>query len=318
MISPCFNRSDTIESTLLGLAQQSIPTDQFEVIVVDDGSEDRSHEKLQNIHLPYKLIILQQKKCGPASARNLGAENAKGKYYVFLDIDMIPDKNLLASYLINFNNTPQAVIIGRQLPWPRAFSTQFIEIFLSSLSYDLGTQPIHPQYYHLAAGNFAVDKTTFDALGGFDTEMIMGEDVEFGYRAYKRGTRLIYDPQAIGYHNHPKSAEQIYKQSRKSAWWTARLMVRHPEIYESLIYFHRYKPVFLFRDSFNTILRKTASRIYANILTRKILIFAFIVGERINLKPIFAKLINDRIIMGYIYEGFNQGLKDNNWIQREM
>lgn len=84
VIVPAFNREKTIKRCIDSIVNQTIPP--FEVIVVDDGSVDKTVEILENIACSYLRVIKQNHK-GAQAARNLGIMNAKGNYIAFLDSD---------------------------------------------------------------------------------------------------------------------------------------------------------------------------------------------------------------------------------------
>jgi glycosyltransferase involved in cell wall biosynthesis len=100
VIVPTFNRADEIKELLDSLSKQTIPHNNFEIIIVDDGSTDNTKEVIESIKSKFDLNIrtLYQNHKGPGEARNLGMKNAKGKYFVFIDSDCIADKNWLSAY----------------------------------------------------------------------------------------------------------------------------------------------------------------------------------------------------------------------------
>ncbi len=93
VIVPVYNEERYIERCLESIGNQTRRPE--EVIVVDDGSKDNSKFKIQSAKLRYKFIFLEQEHQGPAAARNLGASKASGEILVFLDADMVYDKDFL-------------------------------------------------------------------------------------------------------------------------------------------------------------------------------------------------------------------------------
>ena len=87
VIIPVFNNSNYIENTLLSLINQTF--NDFEVIIINDGSYDDSIEKVDNLlsqsNIPFQIFYQENK--GVSTARNKGLDLAKGKYIVFLDGD---------------------------------------------------------------------------------------------------------------------------------------------------------------------------------------------------------------------------------------
>lgn len=87
VIVPVYNGSAYIEGLMEQFADQ--PMDGIELVCVDDGSADNSHEKLLQIaaYVPFAVRVYHQKNKGVSAARNLGVEKAEGKYIAFLDVD---------------------------------------------------------------------------------------------------------------------------------------------------------------------------------------------------------------------------------------
>src|SRR5438309_8094482 len=90
VIIPTYRRRESVARTLRALAQQNVPAEQYEVIVVIDGSEDGTREMLAEFHAPYPLQALWQTNRGRAAAINTGIRSAGGKVLVLLDDDMEP------------------------------------------------------------------------------------------------------------------------------------------------------------------------------------------------------------------------------------
>ena len=97
VVIPVFNRSELLVKTLRAFTQQTLPRDQFEIIVVDDGSTEdlRSVVNSVKIQTGLNLEYLRQENAGPAIARTLGAKRAKSPYIALIDSDVIPSKGWL-------------------------------------------------------------------------------------------------------------------------------------------------------------------------------------------------------------------------------
>ena len=92
VVIPTFNRPKKISKTLDALKQQTYPSNQFEVIVVDDGSEVQL-DIFADRDDPFFLHCLRQKNSGATVARNFGASKSRGEFLVFMDDDihLLPD-----------------------------------------------------------------------------------------------------------------------------------------------------------------------------------------------------------------------------------
>lgn len=119
IIIPVYKVEDYVEKCLESIASQDIPTDDYEIIVINDGSPDNS----KNIILEFQkhqpnLIFIDQENQGVSVARNRGLEIAKGKYIVFIDPDDTIVENSLSKIL------------------QRAFKDNIDMMYLSMNSYD--------------------------------------------------------------------------------------------------------------------------------------------------------------------------------------
>lgn len=98
VIIPAFNEESYIVRLLHSLKKQTLNAKKFEVIVVDNGSNDKTKNKVENFKMnnsDFNIRLIEQLKRGVCLARNKGADIAKGDIFLFLDADNIADKNLL-------------------------------------------------------------------------------------------------------------------------------------------------------------------------------------------------------------------------------
>src|SRR3990172_11059795 len=86
LIIPAYNAAGTIVACLAASMRQSIPRDEYEIIVVDDGSTDNTGEAAES----FPVRVIRQTNGGPAAARNHGALLAKGEVLVFTDLYCAP------------------------------------------------------------------------------------------------------------------------------------------------------------------------------------------------------------------------------------
>jgi GT2 family glycosyltransferase len=188
---------------LRALAQQTVPTTDFEVIVVDDGSTDGTLSWLASLATPYVLRAFGQAHGGPAAARNRGVAEARGELIVFLDDDVVPEADVLAAHRRAHGGTTDSVVIGPMLPpaawqrpaWIRWEEAKLVEQYEAMRD---GRYPCTPRQFFTA--NASLRRSRFIAAGGFDDRFGRAEDVELGYRLRDRGMRFAFEPQAKVWH----------------------------------------------------------------------------------------------------------------------
>ncbi|NMG58312.1 glycosyltransferase family 2 protein [Geitlerinema sp. P-1104] len=203
VIIPTYNRLPILKKCLQGLEQQQLtpPMAGYEVIVVDDGSNDGTWEWLDSYQTKIcQLRCFQQKNAGPAAARNLGLDQAKGDIIVFIDSDLVVTENFLQAHAQGLKQGMET--LGHQ----RLFTYGAV---INTCNFDNPTaEPYKLTDFsaaYFATGNVAIPKHLLDKVGNFDTRFKQygWEDLELGVRLKKIGVKLIKCPEAAGYHWNP-------------------------------------------------------------------------------------------------------------------
>ena len=90
LVIPTYNKKEFLELTLASLMSQTYPYEKFEIVIVDDGSTDGTHELFSSsTHFPFRYVYVKQENAGRAAARNTGILRAQGETIIFLDDDQI-------------------------------------------------------------------------------------------------------------------------------------------------------------------------------------------------------------------------------------
>ncbi|GAH56283.1 unnamed protein product [marine sediment metagenome] len=124
IIIPAYNAEKTIKECLSSFTNQSMSRNKYEIIVVDDGSTDRTCE----IAKKYKVNIISQKNSGPAVARNRGAQEARGNILIFTDSDCIADKFFIENMVSPFSDSEVVGVQGCYKSKQRKIIARFIQI----------------------------------------------------------------------------------------------------------------------------------------------------------------------------------------------
>ena len=113
IIIPVYNVENYIRACLLSVFRQNLEEDSFEVVVVDDGSEDASIERIKDIIDQHSNItVVSQINQGLSAARNTGLKNAIGRYVLFLDSDDLLVDGCLSELLISADNYSVDLLIA--------------------------------------------------------------------------------------------------------------------------------------------------------------------------------------------------------------
>ncbi len=203
IVIPTYNRLLILEKCLLALEKQkkSKYFDDFEVIVVDDGSTDGTVSWLEkNSDLFPHLLIIEQEHGGPGEARNKGVNQAKGNVIVFIDSDLVVTNSFLENHSLALKKAWEKRRNKLCFTYGAVVNTSNFE--------DPTSEP-HKlsdiSWAYFATGNVAIDKNTLLRSGLFDPAFRLygWEDLELGERLRRMGTVLIRCPKAVGYHWHP-------------------------------------------------------------------------------------------------------------------
>lgn len=212
VVVPTYNRSKSLERTLLSLFSQRTETPSFEIIVVDNNSSDATTGTVESLQTksPVTLRLIREPRQGNAYARNSGIDQAQASIIAFLDDDVLADENWISTIRATFNRAPQISFIGgRILPqWentPPSWLTAIHWAPLALLDYGAEEKMIAGAAPPgLLTANIAVRKSVFDDVGRFSPALqrVKGgigslEDHEFLLRMCRAGKSGLYVPELI-------------------------------------------------------------------------------------------------------------------------
>ncbi|MGB3693669.1 MAG: glycosyltransferase [Spirulinaceae cyanobacterium] len=178
VIIPAYNAEKTIQLTINSVLQQT--WSDFEILVIDDGSNDSTLDKIATI-ADKRIKVLSQQNRGVSASRNLGISLAKGEYIAFLDADDLWQPNKLKEQLEALKNNPQAAV---------AYSwTDYIDESGSFLHPGEHKTLNGNVYQEILVHNFVengsnplIKKAALQEVGNFDECLAYGEDWELWTR----------------------------------------------------------------------------------------------------------------------------------------
>lgn len=214
IIIPNFNGENTLCQCLTAATTVNDPA--FEIIVVDDGSQDNSVAIIKEF--PCSLIQLEQQ-AGASRARNVGAENSHGEILFFTDSDCVVNTHTLSVIRRAMaTGSPDELIGGTYTLQP--FDGRFFSRFQSVFIHYSETKYLRTPDY-LATHALAMDANTFRQSGGFSESFLpILEDVEFSHRMRHAGKRLHIEPQLQVQHIFNYSLfDSLRNAMRKTKYW---------------------------------------------------------------------------------------------------
>lgn len=190
VIMPVKNGSQFIEAALSSVFKNITPED--EVIVVDDGSDDDTIQKIDALSTRCKrsIQVIKTIDAGPARARNLAIDIAKGELITFLDHDDLWPKDRMKNHLHFFNDdTSIDLVVGKVQAFENAINGRRVNI----------AKKIH--HVHLGATTFK--RSVLDAMKGFKPEYLFSEDLDLFTRIRESNFKFYFDNKiALYYRRH--------------------------------------------------------------------------------------------------------------------
>jgi glycosyltransferase involved in cell wall biosynthesis len=220
-----FNRPERLALLLSALRRQTIPTNTFEVVLVDNGSDPPTGEMIRS-ELAHGRLTLEairhEQTLGPAGGRNSGWRAARAPLVAFTDDDCVPASWWLEQLLDAAAANPGAIVQGRVLP-----EEHLTERMLLARTVEVSRAG--PQY---ETCNILYPRALLEELDGFDEGFGMrpaGEDTDLAWRAIGAGAVASFAPDAVVYHAvHRLTVRQALVDATR--WGAcAELFARHPQ-----------------------------------------------------------------------------------------
>jgi cellulose synthase/poly-beta-1,6-N-acetylglucosamine synthase-like glycosyltransferase len=221
VVVPAYNAQEVLGNCLNALERQTVPREEYEIIVVNDGSSDGTQEAA----IGRDVILISQPHRGAAAARNAGAHRAQGEIILFLDADCVPESTWIEAMISPFADQDIVGISGRIRTHQKGLVPRFIQ-----LEYDDRYKNIAKHYYidHINTAAGAYRRETFLESRGFLENLLGAEDVELSFRLASRGHKMVSSPKAIVYHQHPESILEYVRRKYHYGYWRMMVYRRHP------------------------------------------------------------------------------------------
>ena len=229
VIVPVYNRPNEIDELLQSLAVQTCKD--FEVLIVEDGSQRDCKEVLKWYENDLQIQYFYKKNTGPGDSRNFGMDRAKGEWLLFFDSDCLIPPNYfeaLESHLVVYDLDAYG---GADDAHP-SFSITQKAINFSMTSF-LTTGGIRGKKTNLdrfqpRSFNMGIKRKVYEKVGGF-SEIHPGEDPDLSYRIMDAGFKVGFVPTASVFHKRRIDFAKFLKQVYKFGVVRTILMKWHPD-----------------------------------------------------------------------------------------
>ena len=229
IIVPVFNRPDEVDELLQSLVGQTLKD--FEVVIVEDGSEKPCKDVCDKYVGKIDLKYFMKKNSGPGQSRNYGAERANGEYLIVLDSDVVLPEDYLKAVDDELNREPSDAFGGPDCAHDSFTETQ------KAISYSMtsffttggirGGKKKLDKFYPRSF-NMGIRRDVYMRLGGF-SKMRFGEDIDFSIRIFKAGCKCRLFPEAWVWHKRRTDMRKFFRQVYNSGIARVNLYKKYPE-----------------------------------------------------------------------------------------
>ncbi len=229
VLVPAYNEEEHILRTLESIANLDYPSRKLEVIVVNDGSTDRTEEVIQHyIQDKPNFTLITQAIKGKAAALNRALQQARGEFFACLDADSFVEpltlRKMLAFYDIQADPSLAIITPAMKVYKPANFlqKIQWLEYIVMIF---IGRLASHLDSLYVAPGPFSLYRTKIiQELGGFD-EHTLTEDQEIAYRVQQQHFKIKQCFDGYVYTVAPPEIKSFYRQRRR--WYLGSLTCLH-------------------------------------------------------------------------------------------
>ncbi|WP_440122063.1 glycosyltransferase [Tenacibaculum sp. Ill] len=230
VIVPVYNRPQEVDELLESLTKQGFQ-DSFEVLIVEDGSENSSEEIVKKYTSQLNLNYFYKENSGAGASRNYGMQRASGNYFIILDSDVIVPLQYLSEVKKALEENYTDAFGGPDAAHPNFTALQ--KAINYSMTSVLTTGGIRGKKksvgkFQPRSFNLGLSRTAFEKTNGF-SKMKAGEDIDLTFRLWENGFETQLIEKAFVYHKRRSTVKQFFKQT--FAFGTARpiLNKKYPE-----------------------------------------------------------------------------------------
>jgi len=201
-----YNRAALLRRALQALCTQSLAAEQFEVLLIDDGSTDDTAAVATEFQQLLPLRYIHQPNAGLAAAKNHGIEQARGPIVLFVDDDDVMDPDCLRQHLLSHaeHPQPQFAVLGYTDLLPEVARSPLMRYVTDSAGLLFCYGPLKHSdildYRHFWGGRSSCKRSFLLEHGVFNPVFRFGaEDIELGYRLSTAGLQVVFNRQAISH-----------------------------------------------------------------------------------------------------------------------
>jgi len=307
VVIPTKNRPNVCRDTVTALCDQTLASSEYEIVVVDDGSNPPVRMSWPQDGPAVRVVRLDGRE--RSAARNVGAEAAAADLILFLDDDISVGSGFLETHVRAHREWEGALIVGAvDLP-PGILKRPF-----GRFRYGLESQgtPRQRGITHVknfcTAGNMSIARRQFFRLGGFDEALVSAEDQDLALRHSEAGGAIVFLPEAAGIHR--DTAMEVRSYCRRTEWGSEHLVAfcrKHPTWPDNMSREQVNGPIRWCHEPLGQSARKVAKKLAACPPALPVLFGMTAVIERVAPESRVLERLYRLLLGVHIYRGYRRG-----------
>lgn len=235
VVIPTFNRASLLEAALASLTQQTLPREDYEVVVVSDGSTDETDAVCRRFTSRLRLRYEVIGKSGTSSAKNLGIFLSRAPLVFFFDDDDVAMPSMLERHLESHRDNPdEGIAVLGYTSWATGLEVTPVMEYVMEIGQFLFAyenlrdgQILDSSYFW--CGRISCKRSLLVSRGVFDPGFEGLEDVELGYRLARFGLRVVFNRRAASQMNRPVTLDQFCRRCEGQGRSAVLFTRFHPE-----------------------------------------------------------------------------------------
>ncbi len=234
VVIPTYNRCELLREALDSLDGQTLSADDFETIVIDDGSTDGTSEVCGSSGLSIPVRYVRQENSGSSAAKNLGLFLSRAPLVFFFDDDDVAAPEMLAEHInAHMVHAGERTAILGFTDWHESLEVTPVMDYLVNVgqfmfSYPSIREEDRLDWKNFWTGRISCKRAMLVNLEIFSPTMKRLEDVELGYRLQRHGLEVRFWPRAISFMNRPLTYRQFCARIENDGHWLQEFRERHP------------------------------------------------------------------------------------------
>ncbi|WP_079890695.1 glycosyltransferase [Halococcus agarilyticus] len=234
VVIPAYNDPEGVRVTLESVLAQTYPETSYEIIAVDNGSDDGTQSVIRAFcgQYPDRLSLeIEDEIQGPAAARNAGIRSANGSLLAFIDADMTVEETWLESVVAAMTENDRSYMGCNVELYDDSDEETLVAKYDKTFGFRMERYIEESDF--AGTGCLVVRRSVFEEVGTFDDRLRFSADREFGRRVHDAGFDQHFEPSIVMYHSARATVSELIEKSIRTGRGKTHLRTRFPERFET-------------------------------------------------------------------------------------